>query len=289
MVAFSALVFATCFGVNATPLHILLTNDDGIDAPGIQAMEAALRAAEYRISIVAPRTQQSATSMKVTTKKLSYEKLGEQHWAVDGSPADAVAVALNLFLAHDLPDLIVSGANFGQNLGSNTNLSGTVGAALMGMQMDIPGIAISVGMHLQESSAQPVRFPSTLAAFSSAAEFTVKLVKALESTRIEHSPLLPRHMILNVNYPALAREKVKGPRLARVARRGGFVAQYIEKAPGELDIVLQHETRRDPDLANADIVLFNEGYITISVLGGHLGAPSMADYSLENRLPVIFK
>jgi 5'-nucleotidase len=272
------------------PLHILLTNDDGINAPGIEAVEKALRAANYRLSIVAPKTQQSATSMKVTTKKLTYEEAGDQRWAVIGSPADSIAVALEVFLKNDTPDLIISGANFGQNLGSNTNLSGTVGAALMGMQMGVPGIAISVGMHMKEAKIKPQRFPSTLASFDGAAAFTVSLVRMLEKSRNHTAPILPTNMILNVNYPALDDKEIKGPRLAAVARRGGFVAAYVPTdIPNELKIVLKHEKRTDAELANTDIDLFNQGYITISVLEGHLGASRTADYALKNRLYDLFE
>ncbi|MEM7465962.1 MAG: 5'/3'-nucleotidase SurE [Pseudomonadota bacterium] len=270
----------------AEPLHILLTNDDGIEAPGLKAVETALGEAGYRLSVVAPRTQQSATSMKVTTKKLSFEQLAETRWAVDGTPADAVAVALDLFLAEDSPDFIVSGANFGQNLGSNTNLSGTVGAALMGMQMGVPGIAVSVGMFMDESALKPTRFPSTMTSFKPAAEFTVRLLRAIEKTRSDAAaPLLPANIILNVNYPALSSDKVKGPRLATVARRGGFVAKYVPQENNtELKITLLHEKRLDTGVANADIELFSDGYITISVLNGYLGASRDADTAIENRL-----
>ncbi|MGR8948162.1 MAG: 5'/3'-nucleotidase SurE [Gammaproteobacteria bacterium] len=272
------------------PLHILLTNDDGIEAPGIKAVEKALLAAGYRISIVAPRNQQSATSMKVTTKKLMFEKLSANRWAVDGSPADSVAVALGVFLAEDLPDLIISGANFGQNLGSNTNLSGTVGAALMGMQMGVPGIAVSVGLYMDEATAAPTRFPSTLKSFDGAAAFTITLVQLLQDTRASAAaPMLPANMILNVNYPARPDNEIKGPRIADVARRGGFVAEYVPGSTlNELKVNLKHETRNDPDMANADIDLFKQGYITISVLNGYLGAARDADFALQNRLSAWF-
>lgn len=271
-------------------LHILLTNDDGIDAPGIKAVEKALAATNHRVTVVAPKTQQSATSMKVTTKKLSFEKLAQNRWAVLGSPADSIAVALDLFLKDDQPDIIISGANFGQNLGSNTNLSGTVGAALMGMQMGVPGIAISVGMHLDEATTKPTRFPSTLAAFEPAAQFVVRLVAELEQSRRSNASILPKHMILNINYPALKSGQVKAPRMASVARRGGFVAKYVPgEIPNQLKVELMHEQRSDPELSDADIELFKQGHITISVLEGHLGAPRLARYSLVNRMPSLFE
>ena len=285
-----ALLIASA-GFAADSLHILLTNDDGIEAPGIKALESALIDAGYRLSIVAPRNQQSATSMKVTTKKLSYEQLAENRWAIDGSPADSVAVALSLLLRQDPPDLILSGANFGQNLGSNTNLSGTVGAALMGMQMGVPGIAVSVGMHMAEAKVEPVRFASTMNAFAPAAAFTVELVQALERSNASGAAaILPQHTILNVNYPALSSDQIKGPKIAEVARRGGFVATYVPiENSNELKIVLNHEERRDPALANADIDLFKEGYITISVLNGNLSAARDADHAMANRLHELLK
>jgi len=187
-----------------TPLDILLTNDDGYDAPGIKVMWQALKAAGHDVTLVAPAQQQSGSSVRVTTRgKIGFEKKGDGVWAIEGSPADAVLVGLLHILADQPPDLVISGSNFGQNISVGANSSGTVGAAIMAMQLGVPTLAVSVGVRLEEHDAQPQPFPSTFAAFESAAAFVVSLLADLQSSLPEDDGLLPNHTVLNVNYPAL--------------------------------------------------------------------------------------
>ena len=120
------------------PLSILLTNDDGYDAPGISAMWRSLVDAGYLVTIVAPASQQSGSSVRTTSGPITLEKSGERIWAVGGSPADAVLVGLEYLLRDEPPDLVVSGSNFGQNIGQSVNMSGTVGAAIKAMQRGFP-------------------------------------------------------------------------------------------------------------------------------------------------------
>jgi 5'/3'-nucleotidase SurE len=119
------------YAAEREPLRILLTNDDGYDAPGIRAMHERLVAAGHDVTLVAPLNDQSGSGIRVTTQgKLYYEDHAPAVWSVDGTPADAVLVGLQHILADDPPDLVVSGANFGPNLGY-AGSSGTVGAARM--------------------------------------------------------------------------------------------------------------------------------------------------------------
>ncbi len=99
-----------------------------------------------------------------------------------GSPADSVLVGLLHILQGETPDIVISGANFGPNLGYASS-SGTVGAATMAMHVGIPAIAVSVGIDPAEYSATPIPFPSTFGAFDGAAEFTVKLIRDLQDAR----------------------------------------------------------------------------------------------------------
>jgi len=272
-----------------SPLHILLTNDDGYDAPGITAMHQALLEAGYKVSVVAPRDQQSGSSMRVTIGSISVETVRADFWTVAGTPADSVSFAMQQLFHDHPPDLVISGANLGQNLGANTNLSGTVGAAIMATQLGVPAIAISVGIKLEEYTAQPVRFPSTMDAFPNATAFIVQLVQRLEATHRTGTKLLPSYQLLNVNYPALAAAQIKGIRMTRVARAGGFVPRFIATStPGEFRITLQDGEPHDDSVPDPDVALFADGYITLSILDGSLDAGRRSTTELEQRLGDLF-
>ncbi len=267
------------------PLHILLTNDDGYRAAGIEAVHAALQDAGFRVSVAAPRDQQSGSSMRVSIGSIKVEQIDDHAWAVDGTPADAVAWALNTVLRDDPPDLVISGANFGQNLGGNTNLSGTVGAAIMATQLGVPALAVSVGIDLGERSAKPNRYPSTAAAFPRAARFLAGLVHQLVRTAPPGGALLPPHRLLNVNYPALPPDAIKGVRTTRVGHVGGFTADYVaDGAPGTVRIELHHGADSDADVPGGDAELFAAGFITISVIDASLDAGRAETAALEQRL-----
>ena len=252
-------------------LDILLTNDDGFEAPGIRALHAALQAAGHRVTLIAPRSNQSGASARISTGPVSYREEAPGVWAVDGSPADAVAVGLQVIMGDRLPDLVVSGANFGHNVGATANVSGTVGAGLIAEYLGVPAVAVSVGMDFAEKLAQPTPFPSTVAAFPAAAEFTVDLVATLAAAAGE-GPLLPRDAILNVNYPVRPAGAPKGVRFAENGRYSAFSYDYEPTGkPNEVRLAFTNETAREPD-PNADTTLFAEGYVTITVLDGELAA-----------------
>ncbi len=270
------------------PLHVLLTNDDGYDAPGITSMHKALVDAGYKVTVVAPLNQQSGSSMRVTLGSIAVAQVSSDFWTVAGTPADAVAYALNITLRNDQPDIVVSGSNFGQNLGSNTNLSGTVGAAIMATQFSVPAMAVSVGIDLAERAAKPVRFSSTVDAFPAAAEFTVRVLRLLDEDRAPGGALLPPNKLLNLNYPALPTTEIKGVQMTQVATVGGFVGRFIEAdEPGVVDIKLEQTDPNDPSVAHPDTKLFAEGYITVSVLDGRLDAGQSDSDDMVARLKKI--
>ncbi len=103
-------------------LNVMLTNDDGYQAPGIAAMKAALEAAGHRVTVVAPLSNQSGSGMSLTTSgTLDYSLQEEGVWSVDGKPVDAVALGLVHMMREDRPDLVVSGLNFGQRTSARTS------------------------------------------------------------------------------------------------------------------------------------------------------------------------
>lgn len=165
----------------ATEPLILITNDDGIDAPGIRALEEALDPLG-RLCTVAPLSEQSASSRRVTLRRpLRYVHRGEGRFGVDGTPADSVMMAVTLLLESS-PALVVSGINSGPNLGENIYYSGTVAAAAEGAKYGIPAMAVSVN----QRSGIDFRWPATVA-------------KRLAALYLERG--MPPGVAMNVNVP----------------------------------------------------------------------------------------
>ena len=125
------------------PPHILITNDDGIHAPGLRALAQALREIAT-VTIVAPSQERSAAAQSLTLRQPIYcEEIGEREYSIDGTPADAMILAFHTLLKQK-PDLVISGINPGGNLGENVYYSGTVGAAMEGAINRVPAVAVSV-------------------------------------------------------------------------------------------------------------------------------------------------
>jgi 5'-nucleotidase len=173
---------------------ILVTNDDGIHSPGIVALAEALEAIGD-VTVVAPAHEMSAASRSLTLgRPLRVDRIDDRHFAVDGTPADCVTLAMNLiFDGGDAPVLVVSGINKGGNLGEDVTYSGTVAGALEASVYGLPGIAVSL--------VQRVNFD-----FAAAAQFAVEL-----SRRVLDDGL-PQGTVLNVNVPP---GPVQGVRVTR--------------------------------------------------------------------------
>lgn len=253
-----------CFVLTpASALDILLTNDDGFAAPGLQAMAEALTRAGHRVRVVAPETDQSGTSARISTGEFSVREESPGVHAVAGSPADAVWVALGVVLKDDLPDLVVSGANRGQNLGAITHLSGTVGAAVMATLNGVPAIAVSTGLDFAD---QAQGFPSTIAAYPQTARFVTRLIDAL-ARAAEAGPLLPPGVLLNINHPALPTASVRPAVWAEPGAGWGYAVRYEPgTAAGTLKLRFGAD---DSPLApgdSADTARFRAGHVTVSVL-----------------------
>lgn len=283
-----SLVLPGCATQEATaessPLRILLTNDDGYDAPGIQALRAALLEAGHDVTVVAPSADQSGAGARVTSRgTIGYREHSKGVWSVDGFPADAVLVGLLHIMEDDTPDLVVSGANFGQNLGYSIN-SGTVGAATIAMYAGTPAIAFSVGVDYSEIEAKPIPFPSTFSAFSGAADFCVQLIADLRNARSGDVRVLPEHTILNVNYPALVPDEIQGVRVLQAARSSGVVIDYEETdAEGPLEVRVGP---MGPDGTDTDLQVFPRGFVTITVFDGDWDAGEGLRETIEERLSV---
>ena len=177
-------------------MRILLTNDDGISAPGLQAIRRALRELDdVELDVIAPDSNRSATARSITTRsplRVEEVEFGDGHsgYATDGTPVDCVRFA-ELGLVGGRPDLIVSGINHGANLGDDITYSGTVAAALEGIVLGIPAVAVS-----QQSSGGGMGYVSGRFDFTVAAAFA-----AAAGRRLLTEPM-PEATLINVNCPA---------------------------------------------------------------------------------------
>ena len=125
-------------------MRILITNDDGINSPGLQALERVARTFTDDIWVVAPELDQSGLSHSLSLNDpLRLRKIAEKHYAVRGTPSDCVIMAIRSLLANDPPDLVLSGINSGANMAEDVTYSGTVAGAIEGTMLGINAIAIS--------------------------------------------------------------------------------------------------------------------------------------------------
>ena len=191
-------------------MRVLVTNDDGIGAAGLQALRRALQAVEgVTVDVVAPDSNRSATARSITTRSpLWVEEIefddGNRGFATEGTPVDCVRFA-DLGLLGERPDLIVSGINHGANLGDDITYSGTVAAALEGIVLGIPAIAIS-----QQSTAREMGFR-----FGRSFDFGVAAGLAVELVRQMTDTPLPDGILLNVNCPAGEPQGIEVTRLGK--------------------------------------------------------------------------
>lgn len=184
-------------------MRILLSNDDGILAKGLSVLERACEPLGD-LYVVAPDREQSATSHSLTLHHpLRPVQLGERRWQVDGTPTDCVMLACEALL-DQRPDFVISGINHGPNMGEDVLYSGTVAAAMEGLALGIPSIAVSFAGSILRADAL----------LDTQVEMLGTLLKTLISL-----PAFPRDTLLNVNLPGVAADQVKGYRLTRLGRR----------------------------------------------------------------------
>lgn len=178
-------------------MYILLSNDDGIHAEGIQTMAAALRKFAT-VTIVAPDRNRSAASSSLTlVEPLRPLKLPNGDYCINGTPADCVHLALNGFLAGRV-DLVVSGINAGANLGDDVIYSGTVAAALEGRHLGLPSIAVSLDGRIY---------------YDTAAQVVCDLIPKL------HENVLNKQEIININVPDVPYSALKGMQVTKLGYR----------------------------------------------------------------------
>lgn len=242
---------------------ILVSNDDGIRAAGIQALEAAL-APLGEVWVVAPDREQSAVSHSLSLHRpLRVEEIAPRHYALDGTPTDCVNLAINGIM-RTRPDLVVSGINHGGNLGDDITYSGTVSAAMEGTLLNVPSIAVSL---VSRDGFD----------FSAAAAFAAQLAK----TVLDRG--LPRDTLLNVNVPALPRAALRGYVITRQGKRcyGDAIVEKVGLR-GKKYYWIGGEDMGFVPAEGTDFTAVESGYISITPL--HLDLTNYASIAQLSEL-----
>lgn len=202
--------------------RILVTNDDGINAPGLQSLIRIAESLSDDVWVVAPEWEQSGAGHSLTlSEPLRLRELAPQHYAVKGTPTDCVLMAVTHILVDHRPDLVLSGVNRGANMADDVTYSGTIAGAMQGMVHGIPSIALSQAYGFDGSfevnwdvaEAWGPRAVEQLLAFQRAGQW-------------------PDNVLMNVNFPACAPDEVKGVKVTRQGKRDVYTPKMEKRTDG---------------------------------------------------------
>ena len=249
-------------------MRILLSNDDGIKAAGIEALVRALHK-EHEVIVSAPMKQQSGMSNALTIgkpievghDKVLEEKYGIEAWTIGGTPADSAKLYIEAFMTKERPvDLVVSGINHGANLATDIIYSGTVGAAMEGYFHDIPSFALSL------DAASKLTYDEAAEIFA----------HDLSKLMLDDG----RTFLYNVNFPLFLKDGVPQYVYGRQGKRDYLNAFTREERDGKVYYTMAGEVYDSDKGSATDIYATEQGYISITPL-----VADMTDYvALDQRL-----
>lgn len=238
-------------GFDLKKARVLLSNDDGINAPGLKALEDAIRPHVRELWVCAPETEQSATSHSLTLRRpLRIRNVSDKRYAVDGTPTDAVLLGVTSIMNDARPDLVLSGVNRGGNLGEDVTYSGTVAAAMEGALLGIPSVALS---QVYEDRHK--------VKWSTAKAWTPKVLKQLFKLG------WPKGIFMNVNFPDATAAGVKGVEVCRQGRRkiGGGLTPGIDPR-GDEYFWIGPQRDEEKFLKGTDLAAVNNGFVAVTPL-----------------------
>ncbi|MAM67697.1 MAG: 5'/3'-nucleotidase SurE [Rhodospirillaceae bacterium] len=252
--------------MNLRCARILVTNDDGINAPGLKVLEKIAKSISDDVWIVAPESEQSASGNSITlTLPLRVRKAGTRKFAVNGTPTDSVLLGVQHIVNGKKPDLVLSGVNAGGNLGEDITYSGTVAAAMEGTLLGLPSIALSQMRVYGEN----VRWGPT-------EKYAVRIIKKL--TR----ETWPSNVLMNVNFPDRPVKDVGKVEVTVQGRRKIGSAVTTGRDPRGYDYVwIGAERNEDPSLRGSDLKAVNEGKISVT--------PLCLDLTHKRSMPLLRK
>jgi 5'-nucleotidase len=231
--------------------RILLSNDDGIAAPGLKVLEKVARQLSKDIWICAPELEQSGAGHSLTLRRpLRIRQLGRRRYAVDGTPTDAVLLGINQVMRDNKPTLVLSGVNRGANLGEDVTYSGTIAAAMEATLLGVPAIALS----LEVKQGKPVRWDAVEA-------HAPRVIRQLAKIG------WPDSVLMNVNFPDRAPDQVGPVRIARQGRRkiGDELGERLDMR-GEHYYWIGPMRSEEPTRKGTDLAAINEGFIAVTPL-----------------------
>lgn len=234
-------------------MRILLTNDDGIHAPGLEVLEHIAGALSDDVWVIAPESEQSGAGHSLTLNQpLRYRKAASRRYAVQGTPTDCVMMAVNHIMKDNKPDLILSGVNRGANLGEDVTYSGTIAAAMEGLLTGVPSVALSQAINPDVGRVD----------WSAAERYGAPIVKSLLDEG------WPGNVLMNVNFPATGGDSVKGIRVTHQGRRN-LTDMRVEQRKDMRGIAyywfaLSRGLGAQPD--DSDLQTVRDGYVSITPL-----------------------
>jgi len=232
-------------------MQILISNDDGVEAPGIQALKTGLEDMASLVLVAPDRDRSGASNSLTLDSPIRAKKMSENVIRVNGTPTDCVHLAITGLL-EDEPDMVISGINAGANMGDDVLYSGTVAAAMEGRFLGLPSIAISLASNAENA---PLRHYDTAV---QVARFLIK--------RLEHAPF-PANTVLNVNVPDLPWDEVKGILSTRLGHR--HKAEPVIKAqdPRGRNIFWVGPPGAEQDAGEGtDFYALNNGFVSVTPL-----------------------
>lgn len=257
-------------------MRILLTNDDGINAPGLAALEAIaceLAGPAGEIWTVAPAFEQSGVGHCISyTHPTMIAQMGPRRWAAEGSPADCVMAALGDIMAEAPPDLVLSGVNRGNNAGENAMYSGTIGGAMEAALQGIPAVALSQYLG-PETAVLDDPFEASRA---HAVGLLRRLVAAGDWGRADDYMLF-----YNVNFPPLPADGVRGTRVTPQGRRreAGFGVSPQHSPTGRRFVWVTGGRQDGPATEGSDVAMLLDGFVTVT--------PMRADLTCRDSVPAM--
>lgn len=250
-------------------MRILITNDDGINAPGLEVLTEiaqAIAGPKGEVWTVAPAFEQSGVGHCISyTHPMLIAKLGPRRFATEGSPADCVLAAIYDVLEGARPDLVLSGVNRGNNAAENTLYSGTIGGAMEAALQGIPAIALSQFMGPETNDlADP---------FEAARQHGADVVRALLDKGIWQAEADYR-LFYNVNFPPVSGANVKGTRIAAQGFRRDttFSADPHISPSGKRFLWIKGGPQHTPTQPGTDAAVNLEGYVSVTPMRADLTA-----------------
>lgn len=231
--------------------RILLSNDDGITAPGMASLERIAKELSDDVWVVAPATEQSGAGHSLTIHHpLRPVQLSERRFTVSGTPTDSVMVAVNHIMKDHPPDLVLSGVNFGGNLGEDVHYSGTVAAAMEGTLLGIPAIALSQVWSDMESIL-----------WGTAEHFAPDLIRKICAAGWNED------VLINVNFPDRSPDEVRGimPTEQGMHKLGDDLV-LREDPRGRSYLWIGTQRISDPSAQGTDLKAVDEGFISVTPL-----------------------